>query len=352
MTIVEGFFYKKNSSKQYSVSIQLVSSYLRVTGKDVGNFEYLVDDLTIEPRVGKTSQRSITFPDGGLIEFHGDALIDSIFDVSTRSNKHNLLYRLETKWRYVTIAFAVMVGCIWAFFSIGIPIIAKTVAYNLPVEVDMSLGQHTLYLLDKTMLKPSKLDNATQLRLRTHFKKIAEQSQDKRKFSLKFRAAGFANAFALPNGVVIMTDDLVELAKNDNELVSILAHEVGHIVHRHGLRMVLQDAAVGLLVTIYLGDISAGTILSSSLPTFYLQAKYSRAFETEADKYSLTYLQKNNISPMVFVTIMKRLAAQDKLDEHKDGEDKQGKIPELMSSHPLTKNRIKMFIDASKQSNK
>ena len=50
-------------------------------------------------------------------------------------------------------------------------------------------------------------------------------------YQLEFRHGGYidANAFALPSGIIVMTDELVELAKSDDELISVLAHEIGHV---------------------------------------------------------------------------------------------------------------------------
>ena len=62
-----------------------------------------------------------------------------------------------------------------------------------------------------------------------------------------------ANAFALPDGTIVVTDALVHLAENDEELLAVLAHEIGHVVHHHALRSVMQNSAVALLLAFALG---------------------------------------------------------------------------------------------------
>ena len=84
-----------------------------------------------------------------------------------------------------------------------------------------------------------------------------------------------ANAFALPNGTIVVTDDLVKLAEHDDELVAVLAHEIGHVVSRHALRRVLQDSGVMLLVAGITGDIVSISSLAAALPTLLIEAKYS-----------------------------------------------------------------------------
>ncbi len=63
--------------------------------------------------------------------------------------------------------------------------------------------------------------------------------------TVEFRASPIigANAFALPGGIVIVTDQLMQLAEHDDEILAVLAHEIGHVKHRHVLRGLPQDSA-------------------------------------------------------------------------------------------------------------
>ena len=67
---------------------------------------------------------------------------------------------------------------------------------------------------------------------------------------LELRAGGAIgpNAFALPSGIIMVTDELVRIAEHPEEFESVLAHEAGHMVHRHSLRMLLQGSASTLLM--------------------------------------------------------------------------------------------------------
>ena len=58
------------------------------------------------------------------------------------------------------------------------------------------------------------------------------------------------------DGTVLVTDELVELAKNDDEIISVLAHEIGHLQRRHALRMALESSAIAVLASAYLGDVT------------------------------------------------------------------------------------------------
>lgn len=85
-----------------------------------------------------------------------------------------------------------------------------------------------------------------------------------------------------------------------------------------------------------MGDITSITALSLALLTVLIEAKYSRAFETEADQYALQYLQSHGISTQHFADILMRI-------EKDTGDDK--KVISFLSSHPTTGERIRLFKD-------
>jgi Zn-dependent protease with chaperone function len=123
----------------------------------------------------------------------------------------------------------------------------------------------------------------------------------------------------------------VNLAKDDREIESVLAHEFGHQLQRHILRHVLQDSATVLLVAVSIGDLSALTSLVATVPTLLLQAKFSRDFEREADDFALDYLDKQRIAPEVFATMLERLEKA-----RPGGRD----MPDFLSTHPEVRVRI------------
>ena len=78
-------------------------------------------------------------------------------------------------------------------------------------------------------------------------------------------------------------DQLVELASNDNEVAGVIAHELGHVAYRHGLRQLIQSSVVSFVVGVYFGDVSS---MAASFGALALESRYSREFEREADAYA------------------------------------------------------------------
>ena len=141
-----------------------------------------------------------------------------------------------------------------------------------------------------------------------------------------------ANALALPNGTLVMTDELVELAEHDDEILGVLAHECGHVQGRHALRSVLQSSAVVVVFTLATGDMSAVSAVAAALPTVLLESKYSRHFETEADEYGVRAMRAAGRDPAHLANILERLSA---------GSETAEEMLAYLSSHPATKERIK-----------
>lgn len=127
---------------------------------------------------------------------------------------------------------------------------------------------------------------------------------------------------------------MVDLAQHDDELVAVAAHEVGHVVRRHGLRGVLQNSLTALLLILVVGDVGSAGSFVAALPTLLVQLHYSRDFETEADDYALDYMKQAGVPLHRFSDLMQRLEAA-----RGPGRD----VPAFLASHPATQERIARF---------
>ena len=207
----------------------------------------------------------------------------------------------------------------------------------LPAATESLIGRDTLAALDRFVFTPSKLPPERQEALRKLFAGMgagmAAEKSGTSAYRLELRKGGRVgpNALALPAGIVVVTDELVELSKDDREIEAVLAHEIGHLRQRHILRHVLQDSATALLVAATLGDLTSLTTLAAAAPTLLLQAKFSRDFEREADDFALDYLAKRGIPLETFAAILQRM--EEKRPGGKDASD-------YLSTHPASRERI------------
>jgi Zn-dependent protease with chaperone function len=193
----------------------------------------------------------------------------------------------------------------------GVPAIAHWAADVIPAEMDQAIGAGTLDVLDEVAFYETDLASERLSRLRKRFESMTRDLDDGHHYQLELRNGGRfgANAFALPSGIVVMTDQLVELAETDDELVAVLAHEVGHVRGRHSLRKLLQAAGVSAMAMALLGDVSSISSVLGAAPAL-LHARHSREFESEADAFARQWLRENGVEVSNFDAILCRMSAE------------------------------------------
>ena len=139
------------------------------------------------------------------------------------------------------------------------------------------------------------------------------------------------NAYALPGGQIVVYSGILEKIKTPEALVALLAHESTHVTERHSLRSMLRSAANGIIISVLFSDASgiSGALVSNAETLNGLH--YSRSLETEADEKGMELMLKNGVNVDGMRQLMIELEAE-------------GDIPasiSFLSSHPLTKERIK-----------
>jgi Zn-dependent protease with chaperone function len=289
--------------------------------------------VRISARLGNTT-RALYFPDGAKCDCTDNTAVDELERLSGKGKLSRFVHTLESRWRNALLAGLLLVLLLVGGAHWGIPILARRVADAMPAAMAYDLGRGTLEVLDRTMLKPSELPLDVQHRITGEFANMARHYPEL-PLSLHYRRGIGPNAFALPDGTVIATDELVKLSSNDEEVLAVLAHEIGHVHHRHTLRMALEGSTLVLLSSAYFGDVTQLTTLSSALPSVYTRAAYSRDLETEADTFALHYLDESHIPRQRFADIMRAL-------QKEYGSDQSGGL-QYLASHPPTSERIKRF---------
>lgn len=216
----------------------------------------------------------------------------------------SLATRMLTHWPVFLSVLLVSAIAVFAFYRWGTPWVATWLARQVPPAWERSLGQRSLQGLDDArMTQPTRLDADTQARLRERFGQVlaATAVPPGQKPELQFRAGMGVNAFALPGGTVVLTDGLVRHAGKsglgDEALAGVMAHELGHAVHRHGLRMLIEQGVLSVGLGLVLGDVSNLLALAGTTAT---GLAYSRRHEVEADCHALAVMRRAGlpVAPM------------------------------------------------------
>ncbi|HBZ55124.1 MAG TPA: hypothetical protein DEO88_06935 [Syntrophobacteraceae bacterium] len=149
------------------------------------------------------------------------------------------------------------------------------------------------------------------------------------------------NAFAIPGGYVFIFRGLIDLMDDEDQLASILGHEIGHVEARHishrieESRIINIAAIVGVLAALFLGgggNASSALAIGTLAGAQTLQLQYSRENEEEADRLGFKYLCDSGYNPQDMVTIMASMS-RTRLQPN-------SRVPSYLSSHPALSERI------------
>jgi Zn-dependent protease with chaperone function len=350
--LIKGWWYPKGSSARHSAGLSATGAQFVVSVDSGVAVRGNVDDLEVSARVGNIS-RKVVLPDQSLFETEDNESVDRLLNEhGLRTGVDGALHHLETHWRWIGIALIATLAVVFSTLYWGMPWASKKIAFSLTPSVLEMVTDQTMAIMDRTILKQSELPQQQQQQIQEHFeKKLLDVSNGEYAFQLHFRnIEGMANAFALPSGAIIITDRLIELSDSQDQIDSILLHEIGHIVHRHGMQRMLQSSFLSIAIILVSGDVTTIENMAVALPVFLLESHYSREDEREADKYAFESMLRIGIDPVNFSTIMKKLSSYNDQDSdyNKESEkphshDKQsidnGAL-EYLSSHPATQDRI------------
>lgn len=345
-SLISGYCYPPNSSDRKSAVLQIrYDDYQLIINDEVvksGN----VHDLTFSDRVGSIN-RKIFFASGTQFESSENDAIDQLLTTTGHVNSSSTS-KLESSWTFTGIAVICTALLVFSFFKFGLPAASHYAAHRIPVSASEKLSEGALDLLGNFLFEESSTPEAKKAEITARFESYLTSIPDSGGFNytLHFRSMnGIANAFALPSGDIVVTDELIKIT-TAKELDSVLLHEIGHVVERHGLEGVIKGTTIAILANIALGDLSTVAELTTGTATFLVQSSYTRAAEAEADDYALSQMESLNIDPIHFAGAMQKLQSQStrEIDENDD--------PGYLSSHPSSQSRIKKARQRSKAFNK
>ncbi len=222
-------------------------------------------------------------------------------------------------------AAAVVFG---AFLWGGVPRMAGIIAPVIPVEWERKLGDATDAQVHKTF--PGKSCGAPDgvAALNKVSGRLQEASHLRLPATIDAISSKTPNAFALPGGKVYLLSGLLDKAQSQDEVIGVLAHELGHLEHRDHLRGVIATGGTALLVGLVFGDLTGGgamVVIGNSL----LNAAYSRENEAQADAFAATTLGELGRPAKPLGELLVRIS----------GDDETGSLT-ILHDHPLSGDRL------------
>lgn len=287
------YYFDGRSAALQAVQLEVREGMLRIAGNALA-LAYELGKLRLaEPFLHAPAV--LYLPDGGRCEVSDP---QARADLAAALNfKPTLVMRWQRHW-YAALAALVMLLGVGAFvWWYAIPLAAEQIASNIPPSLDEKIGASALRGLEAKAFQPSRLSEQRIAQLRAVLAEVSPAAPRHRLQLLVRDAPALGpNALALPDGTIVITDQMVKAIYEDSSfspeqshaaLAGVLAHEVGHVQRRHSVRVLARSSLTAAASAAMFGDFSA---VAAGLPAVLANLHYSRSMETEADTYAIDTL--------------------------------------------------------------
>jgi Zn-dependent protease with chaperone function len=324
--MIHANYFDGRSTRVRVVDLSVAGDDLVIAGEDI-NIRVPFAQVTVDERLGRAPRR-LRLKDGTFCEVRELDALDTL--LSSTGHRDGWVDRMQRHLQFILFSIVACAALVVIAYKWGLPWAAAKGAHSLAPAIGKTLSVQTLKLLDGKILLPSKIAEERQQALSAKFHALRLPEGGTPDSELLFRDSPQlgANAFTLPDGTIVVLDDLLASIGGDPQALAVFAHELGHAHGRHGLQLLLQSSAVGAFWTLYIGDIS--TLLAAA-PAAIVQARYSQDLERQADNYGAELLMQNGMSPALLADALEKLA------ESHSGSSKGG----YLSSHPSTDERMR-----------
>lgn len=259
-----------------------------------------------------------------LLKISDPVFIKDLKKLLKEKGKINWYQRLLDMGPKAHISIALLIlGMIVLVYFFVLPKVAERAVFLIPESYDNTMGSsfYNQYIAFST------IDTARSEALTSFARKLNLENNKELKFTVV--ESDIINAFALPDGNIVVFTGIIELMEDYDELAGLLCHEVVHINERHSMKMLCRNLAGYIFLSVALSDVNSIIAIIGDNVQSLQSLTYSRHFEKEADLHGINLLISNNINPVGMDQLFRRLQKDyDKL------------IPEFISSHPVTENRI------------
>lgn len=303
-----------------------------------------VGDLLVQGVVQRVEQMPggpvlVHLPQGWLFEADRNATLDGL----SAPRPDAWISRLEVFHpRLIAVALACLLGAyaIWRWGLDLIVALAMAVTPELPVK---GMDQSSLFMLDRLVADESRIPAGRQAEVQAIFDRLTDQVPDAPwgEYRLEFRDMPDIgpNAFAMPAGTIVITDQLLDEFPQDDVIAGVLGHELAHVHERHVLRQLYRAGSSYLLIALIAGD--PGPFLQDMLleGNALMSLSYSRRQEAQADTLGTASAGAAGYDAAALAMFFERLQR-----DYGDGD------PGWLSTHPGMEERIRRIRNQARPS--
>lgn len=325
-----GFFSDGQTAEQRPVMAVLEPRGLAIrdaSNRDLAQWSYGSIELVEEVYAGQPIRLRQGRRDSARLVLRDPAALDALRQVAPRLRGNDLrgarpLVRVAT---WLTATVAVLVGLFY-----GLPFMARPVAALVPVSWEESIGERIVRQVRLLFGGPGGLkactDPAGVAALERLTQRLAAQVDSPYTFRVQVLNSSVVNALAAPGGYIVFFNGLIEKAESAEEVAGVLGHEMGHVIHRHGMQGLVRQQSLKLLI----GAVADST--AADIGSTLAALKYGRDAEREADETGVAILNKADIRAAGLAGFFRRLAGKDA---------KEPGFDRYVSTHPPSIERVR-----------
>lgn len=320
----QGKYYDGKTASSEKAEMQVWGSNVELILESGEKLFYHRNQLEVESRLG-TSSRKINLPNESRFSTDDHAFVDQYL----KRNKLDLSYHLESNTKLVIGSLGGFMATLLLCYFVILPGLSSYIAPLLPKNIPQSLGDETEDFLLKNYFLPKTNVSVEKIEKLSNYLETLKTYVPGKKLNLIVLSSPKIgpNAFALPNGSIIVTDQLIEKSESMEEVYAVLLHEIGHIYHHHSMERLISSSVLSFLVFVIIGPVDWMTI-----PIVLMLSSYSRKAETQADSFATFKLIHENKDPLLLTRLLSRMKSSEVAEQ-------ESSIPNLLLSHPLTSER-------------
>jgi predicted Zn-dependent protease len=328
MTAWTGTYFDGRSAARSSVTVRLTAVALQIERSDGGVVSWPYGDIRQTQGAGAGEparlERGRGQPEVLVVEDPGFLPAIRAIAPHYRRRFTDPARRRARIWAVVGLALAAAAASAATYLWI-IPAVAGRMAAFVPVEWEEALGRSVVaQTVDSAAVcpVPEALDRLVA--------RLAATRPGRYTFRLTMVNDSIVNAFAAPGGYIVLHRGLVNLTRTPEELAGVLAHEMQHVLLRHGTQAVLREIPLQLFFAAVTSDAGLGRQVAGAAARVG-SLRYGRDAEAAADRAGAAMLRDARVDPAGMVTLFQRLEARE------------GEVPRIavyLSTHPRTEARI------------
>ncbi|MBM3469975.1 MAG: M48 family metallopeptidase [Armatimonadetes bacterium] len=262
-----------------------------------------------------------------------EAFLSAIREAAPTAGRHLIPMFRRRHWAGVVLlagAGAVIAGL--AIYLWAIPALAEVAAAQMPRAWEERLGQAALESLAPTTLRCA--DPQRDAALSEIVARLAAAGPGSAyTFRITVVDHPAVNAFAAPGGHLVVYLGMLRATQTPAEMAGVLAHEMQHILHRHGTKALFREVSMRALLSLAVGD-AGGLGQALEAAGTLGQLRYRRQDEEAADRDGMSLIQAARIDPNGMIGFLRRLSQEGPGAPHGLA---------YLSTHPLTAERIRQL---------